>query len=1414
MDSLDTPSKKINFYAPAITCWEGAHYIHMIMSIVVSIAFVLICVVVQLTYYETKTSTHNQSAKSSSKSDVFMLLCKIISVLLFGFFGQVSSQWILIIIIFFLSSFMFISYYDERPYYSDKIMKVYLVCTGLYLWTITSLLLGKILEYSFFNGSLPMFFLGTPIIIAIILTNYDNKLTILLTNINKFQKGEKVIKQVSYFLELVDKRDYDRNSKVLLKGYIYMFEESCTFQDCALKKYLYSLEHSLDTMVFLMQHAESLYQSGISKFPNCTALRISFAFFLLERLNKKAQANLELLNTEKYSPRFEEQFIIYRYKKLLEEQSSEIGDADDNLDVVSNIAYKNHFNQFKNSITKVATLYMDFWSLLLNPNQDNNEDLAKLNDYGSKINVLVEEINDHFDKMQKLKHNDQEVIRYYSDFLFDILNDKEKGAQFKSRLNELDGTKQNYDEVNLMNIDINALQSSDEYQYVIMSAQPEKMGTISNISLGLCSMFGYTRSEIIGKNIEAVMPEVLHKGHKKMLAEKINDYKKIAMNAQASKNFKPNFKDVNSFGKNKSRYLVPFAFKVTYVPNNESNDSVFLGKVSQDVYNVGTNTNSQQVCYILTNVGLIIQNFTANAINILGLNSNAINNGNMEITRFIKEFQEEFIKFNIDMEDKSPEQLLMIKRHVLMSKFRNAGPITWRKLEDAKSRSGLLDMQVDKSNISKQFKESKIQKDNKFLFAKQKSVGDETLIMSIQDTTLLGSVEAYVFKFEIVSQNKEAETKGSGANDKAIIFGKGGDPQLVSNSEVANLNIGKEISNQMSENSPSKERETPGGNSTDDGHLRIDKSFVPEKGWNFHLDPKKMSFTVNPKNLDELREVIKEEALKKMAVNREPSISESLEDSDYSSEDYSKEESKDYSEESSISSGDKSAKRKLSDQYFRINFNNIKFLIYDNKKETLIEVTDWVKDSQVEFKKTEDFKKKENEEIKSENNGEKKENLEGTEEEVVGDQGKEGILIKQIEYALSKEESQPTITRMKWISFFVFLVCVGIASVFLVFFLSAMSWVIENVGLIYNTYDLIENTIYGIFHTRELVLLNNPKYTNIYQPNANYINNNTDVLLSLFSNSHDLLTNVITTFLTFVTENDYILNNKTIFTTILQDDLSVKRFNLTLSSSFIETNTALYHTAHLSISDILATNKDIFFYMYNSLNDVSQELFSHALVFIAELGYNSTNFQTNFLYIFIGATIFSFFAYFVISMAYVAVEKRKESYLEVFFEIGGNVIKNSLEKCENFSKKIQSDNLSDATSNFDKTELIEENNVQSSNTSVKKQSLTKKRKTNNSKEARIIKFKLGTGMFLLSGFFFVVYYIFKTYLDTVQIYSEVYKNTCLEQSQYLKLFNTLREYFFDYMNYVDSSPVFKHVNDDLNTIYAFKLERETVTNLF
>ncbi len=177
------------------------------------------------------------------------------------------------------------------------------------------------------------------------------KLSLLLTNLNKFEKGEMVSKQVRFFLDLVDKKDKERISNIRLKGYIYLHNEQCHIPDCPLEKYVKELEKGKDIIAYLYQYAQYIFQQGISKFPYCTSLRMSYAFFLVERFNNKVKSLMELKIAEKYNPSFEEQFIIYRLKKLFEEEGNNNESVDDddneNLDVVSNIAYNNHFNLCK-----------------------------------------------------------------------------------------------------------------------------------------------------------------------------------------------------------------------------------------------------------------------------------------------------------------------------------------------------------------------------------------------------------------------------------------------------------------------------------------------------------------------------------------------------------------------------------------------------------------------------------------------------------------------------------------------------------------------------------------------------------------------------------------------------------------------------------------------------------------------------------------------------------------------------------------------------------------------------------------------------------------------------------------------------------------------------------------------------------
>ena len=623
----------------------------------------------------------------------------------------------------------------------------------------------------------------------------------------------------------------------------------------------------------------------------------------------------------------------------------------------------------------------------------------------------------------------------------------------------------------------------------------------------------------------------------------------------------------------------------------------------------------------------------------------------------------------------------------------------------------------------------------------------------------------------------------------------------------ANLNVTQEIDKQLNYDEKTKkkvEEETP----DDFSALKIDKSFVPTANWNFHMDPTKMSYLVNPKNLDAIHDKVKEEALNKLKKINEPSVIET--DSEYSS-DSSFDQNILTENEDQIIAAEKETKRKQNDDYYRIDFENIKFLQYELKKDFIVEVGEWPKESQVDSKckKPDELQKKEGDNEKDETAGANKENPEGTEEEMV-DQGKEGILVKQIEYALSKEETQPTITRMKWFSFFVFLIYIGFASLFLALFLNSMSVMTENVNVIEESYNLIENTIYSIFHTREVVLLNNPKYTNIYQAKPEYIKNNTDTLLSLFSTSYMLIIGVVTSTLAVNTANYFSLNNSTIFSTIIQDDLTIKKFNLTLNSEFTETTTALYHIGHLGINDLIATNKDVFFFLYNSLNDVSLKLYERALIYMEELGFNASAYKLVFLYIFIGALIFGIISYFICSYSYVAVEKRKESYLEVFFEISPAVIKQSLEKCEEFSRKTQQEGASDLVSNLDEAELNGEDGSANANNAIKKSSSVRKKGTTNSKEARIIKIKLGFGIVFVSVFFFLVYFMYQSYLNDIQIYTQIFQMVCLEQTKYLSLFNTLREYFFDVNNHVDMKVVKDIITDDLNDIYSFKLMQDTV----
>ena len=92
-----------------------------------------------------------------------------------------------------------------------------------------------------------------------------------------------------------------------------------------------------------------MYRFGLQKFPTCTSLKIQYAYFLMDRMNKKTDALNELSQASVINPPFDEQFLVYRYQKISEDfgEGGAGGDPHGNggMDMAAKFAYENSLRQ-------------------------------------------------------------------------------------------------------------------------------------------------------------------------------------------------------------------------------------------------------------------------------------------------------------------------------------------------------------------------------------------------------------------------------------------------------------------------------------------------------------------------------------------------------------------------------------------------------------------------------------------------------------------------------------------------------------------------------------------------------------------------------------------------------------------------------------------------------------------------------------------------------------------------------------------------------------------------------------------------------------------------------------------------------------------------------------------------------------
>ena len=1444
LSALDCTPEKKNHYTDDLQCYNTFYYINAGIAIISLIFYIPFSLLSNLIFYEYSLGGDKILSKTTAIPDLFFTLTKVIISFIFVIInGGEETHYFLILILTFFSFIVCVLNFKYPRYNENTLNYIHKFLSLTVFWSSFVLLIGKIFRSSSFNGCLGLFFATEPIMFLLIL--YERKT--IQEDLYKEKNSFDVMDSLQYiksYINVVENKDTNRNSELILKGYISLFEERCFISECPLKKYLTSLKNGNDIKGFLYQHAETLFQNCLKKFPTSTEVRFAYALFLLKKMNKKKKAQNLLIGLDKFFPTLEEEFIIYRCKRMFENDLTELEKQDvNNIEIIRELEYKKYSNEFKDLINNASQLYIDFWGQLLSSRLSGSEEITKLNEYGVKINKVVEQLNKSFEKIQKIKNNDYEILRIYYDFLLDILNNKEKAIKLKNIIDDIDEVIEISEENEFGNINIASLSTNDDYCYIIISANNEIFGTIQNISLSACLIFGFQKDELIGKPLELLIPDTFQEEHKKVLQKKLIEFKKTSV-GKISNYYSSEIKELDVYGRNKSKYLIPLNLKVNIILN-ENNECFFIASISKEhvFYNTYNKNNTEIIkqCIVLTNPYLLIQNFTPNAFDILGLTSEAINS-NIEITYFIKQFYEEFLQIASECYEQNLEKKYELKKSILMTKFKNPRIINWKKSD-----------YFDKKNTSKtiDFSPNYIQK-KRHSIIQNSFITDENFLLTVKEAFLNNKLQGYYFQFEKYNNDLSPTSSNKLLSLNSLKTTANQKKKKKSKTELTT------ISNTINLNNFNPSNYTTIYN-TNNNTLNIRTNFIPDSNFNFQLNPENFYFEGRDNYDNTLTEYLKNEVFEKINSEKNESIyfetSEEIEEEEEENEEEEEEsgyirnseidESSQFSpknkKNSSLLYVETTTKKKSSfsnfggytstnsnvnsnkqeDDFYKINFSKIKYSIYDYNQGIPIEIKDYDKIYQVNKKLQEFIKKRENNEKNiNENITNKGKNAKGNtthnmERLIFVSETQESILSKEIEYALTKEDVDESISKFNKISFLVFTLILGIGFIILFFILHSIKIIKMNSELIMNSYLLILFNYKGIYYTKELILLNNENYTEIPSRNSRneYLTNIYNSTQEICFESHKLIANTIASPIKLSSNASWMIKNESFVTRNIKSDFNVSETYTTMESSFVETNSALFNIGNKNIKLIIPTNEDVYFYLHNCLNNVGIQYLNQGEIFLNELKKNVKNIKIFLIigYIFFILILISIFI--LVNYAYDGVSKRKESYIEVFFEIDTKIIRNSLLKCENFNRKLQNneenddeDDLLSPTSN-NETPLIKKNEPQNEKNRIKK---GKNAFTSN----MIFKIKFMTFILIIIIFFSIVFAFKYLFLENVKLYQRFFQNQVEYNTEIYRIFNALREVYFDMNQKIKNIKADDFLNNELDEVYKRRKKNLIIINKY
>lgn len=537
-------------------CYQGIYLVHFVLAIFGAFAYIAYNLMFLPFFIDLNPWSDLPFAAPQSIVPFGKFLMKVFApgYFIIDFKGSLDVQFSAIIGVYFLALLFF--RWQALPYHNRLINRFVLICESVLLWA------GGVLNIHAFldsggvdNIGLLFLVVGSPFIAATYVSICERRYDFFIRSDTKnFKKEEDMEMYMGVLIDLIENK-HEPTSKVQLEGVLKYYTMNSKTENRANSMKLIQADLKEDTPekeLLWYEWLKDILDEGLEKFEESTTLHLLNAYLHQEKLSNRFKALYELLETDENKPQIQIEFAIFRYKNIIEEEIVE-HDANNSenkgIDVNILVLFQNKFVEFQNHIEKSVNFHLDFWRELL----EDNPDIQKLQSLSSKITRSVEEVAGNFDKICEINNNHTRMLKIYGNFLRNIVNDDAEGRKLIERAEYIEKTSL----ANKQFIDNERLKYGENSTTCIVtcSGNYSNLGTVTNINNEVLRILEWSKTEIIGQNINRLMPKIIGDAHDGFMKNYFESSEPVVMGQERI-----------VFPINKGGYLVPCSLMIKILP--------------------------------------------------------------------------------------------------------------------------------------------------------------------------------------------------------------------------------------------------------------------------------------------------------------------------------------------------------------------------------------------------------------------------------------------------------------------------------------------------------------------------------------------------------------------------------------------------------------------------------------------------------------------------------------------------------------------------------------------------------------------------------------------------------------------------------------------------------------------------------